>query len=63
MPMTSGVTIPARFALKLKMPLVSPISFLGAMSEMTVQPRFVMPWPKKAIDMIRMTAASLPAGT
>ena len=63
MPMTSGVTMPARFALKLKMPLVRPISFFGAMSEMTVQPRLVMPWPKKAIDMIRMTAALLPAGT
>jgi hypothetical protein len=30
---------------------------------MTVQPRLVMPWPKKAIDMIRITSASLPAGT
>ena len=52
MPITSGVTMPARLALKLKMPPVSPISFLGAMSETTVQPRFVMPWPKNAIDMI-----------
>ena len=51
-PITSGVTIPARFAQKLKTPPVRPISGLGATSEISVQPRLTMPWPKKAIDMI-----------
>ena len=57
-PITSGVTMPARLALKLKMPAVSPISSFGATSEITVQPRFVMPWPKNASDMIAMTSVS-----
>ena len=61
--MTSGVTMPARLALKLKIPPVRPISFFGAMSETTVHPRLVMPWPKNAIDMIAMTSALLSAGT
>ena len=63
MPMTNGVTMPARLALKLKMPLVRPISFFGATSEITVQPRLVIPCPKKAIDMIEITSPLLPAGT
>ena len=63
MPMINGVRMPARFALRLKIPLVRPISFFGAMSETTVQPRLVMPCPKKAIDMIRITTASRPSGT
>ena len=56
--------MPARLALKLKMPPVRPISFLGATSETTVQPRFVMPWPKNAIDMTsNHERMSGPAGT
>ena len=63
MPMISGVMIPARFALRLKIPLVRPINCFGATSEITVHPRFVMPCPKNAIDMIRMTSPFLPLGT
>ena len=35
----------------------------GATSDTTVQPRFVMPCPKNAIDMIRITTPLLPIGT
>jgi len=45
------------------MPAVSPMSSFGATSEITVQPRLVMPWPKNATDMIAMTSASEPVGT
>ncbi len=58
-PMTSGVTTPATFAPKLKMPPVNPMSRTGAMSEMMAQPRPVMPWAKNASDSTAIITRSL----
>jgi hypothetical protein len=46
MPMINGVMIPARFALKLKIPLVRPMSFLGATSARRSS-RVRVPCPKR----------------
>lgn len=58
-PIINGVIIDAILAQKLKMPPVNPPIFLGAMSEISVQPRPTIPWPKNAIDIIIMTAVLL----
>ena len=59
----NGVRMPARFVIMLKNPPASPTIFLGARSVSTVQPRFVMPWPKNATDMMAITRLSWPCGT
>src|SRR6185437_732049 len=58
-PTTRGVTIPARFAHRLKSPPVSPSKDFGATSVINVQPRLHRPWPKKATDRTAITSASL----
>ena len=55
--------MPARFVIMLKKPPASPNMFLGARSVSTVQPRFDMPCPKKATDMMAITRPSRPSGT
>ena len=58
-PIINGVIIDAIFAQKLKIPPVRPPIFFGAISEISVQPRPTIPWPKKATDMIIITAVLL----
>src|ERR1700761_8320394 len=53
--MISGVAMPDRLEMKLKVPPVSPISGLGAIWEISDQPMDAMPLPKKARHMKAIT--------
>src|ERR1700748_1359617 len=53
--MISGVEMPDRLEMKLKVPPVSPIRFLGETEEISDQPMEAMPLPKKATHMKAIT--------